>query len=78
MDPGDEVKASARERSFRTYVQGFALDVATALVLVLATAFTSIAWTPEYWVALGLTASKSVLQAGVAYWMRTLIKPKES
>jgi len=64
-------------RPLRTLVQGFFLDVATALILVLALAFTSIEWTPEYWIALGLTAAKSVLQAGVAYFMRTLVKPAE-
>jgi hypothetical protein len=64
-------------RPIRTLVQGFAVDVAIALVLVLATAFNEIEWTPKYWIALGLTAAKSVLQAGAAYWMRTLVKPKE-
>jgi hypothetical protein len=74
---GSDVQADARNRSFRTYVQGFAIDVATALVLVLALAFTNIEWTPEYWVALGLTSAKSVLQAGAAYLMRMLVTPKE-
>ena len=74
---GSDEQADARNRSFRTLVQGFVLDVATALVLVLALAFTNIEWTSEYWVALGLTAAKSVLQAGVAYLMRLLVKPKE-
>lgn len=74
---GSDEQADARNRSFRTLVQGFALDVATALILVLALAFTTIEWTPEYWIALGLTAAKSVLQAGVAYFMRILVKPKE-
>lgn len=74
---GLDEQADARNRSFRTLAQGFALDVATALVLVLALAFTNIEWTSEYWIALGLTAAKSVLQAGVAYLMRFLVKPKE-
>lgn len=74
---GSDEQADARQRSFRTLAQGFALDIATALVLVLALAFTDIKWTPEYWTALGLTAAKSVLQAGVAYLMRFLVKPKD-
>lgn len=74
---GSDEQADARNRSFRVLVQGLFLDVATALVLVLALAFTSIEWTPEYWIALGLTASKSVLQSGVAYFMRLLVKPKD-
>lgn len=64
-------------RPLRTLVQGFALDVAIAVVLVLAAAFGDIEWTPKYWAALGLTVAKSVLQAGAAYWMRTLVKPSE-
>jgi len=64
-------------RPLRTLVQGFALDIAIAVVLVLATAFNEIEWTPKYWAALGLTVAKSVLQAGASYWMRTLVKPKE-
>jgi hypothetical protein len=64
-------------RPLRTLVQGFAVDIAIATVLVLVTAFDDIEWTPKYWIALGLTVAKSVLQAGAAYWMRTLVKPAE-
>lgn len=71
------VQADARERSLRSLVQGLALDVAVAVVLVLATAFNEIEWTPTYWKLLGLTLAKSVLQAGASYGMRVLVKPKE-
>lgn len=70
-------KADARERSLRSLLQGLALDVAVAVILVLATAFTSIEWTPAYWKALGLTVAKSVLQSGVSYLMRVYIKPTQ-
>lgn len=75
--PDPDVRADARNRSFRSLVQGLALDVAVAVVLVLTTAFTAIEWTPEYWKLLGLTVAKSVLQSGASYWMRILVKPRE-
>lgn len=75
--PNDANKVDdARERSWRTFLQGFGIDVATAVALVLALAFVDISWTRSYWIALGLTVAKSVLQAGVAYVMRILVRPK--
>jgi hypothetical protein len=71
------VKADARKHSLQSLVQGLALDVAVAIVLVLGTAFNTIEWTPDYWKLLGLTVAKSVLQAGASYLMRVLVKPKE-
>ena len=71
------VVADAKERSLRSLVQGLALDVLVAIVLVVGTAFNTIEWTPEYWKLLGLTVAKSVLQAGASYLMRVLVKPKE-
>lgn len=70
------VRRDAAERSVRTLLWGLGLDVAVAVTLVLATAFNTVEWTPEYWKLLGLTVAKSVLQAGVAYFMRVLVKPK--
>ena len=75
--PDPTKQADARERSLRSLAQGLALDVAVAVVLVLATAFNTIEWTPDYWKLLGLTVAKSVLQAGASYLMRVLVKPKE-
>lgn len=76
-DPEAMANALQTSRPVRTLVQGFALDIAVAVVLVLATAFNEIEWTPLYWKVLGLAVAKSVLQAGASYWMRTLVKPKE-
>ena len=72
------VKADAAERSLRSFIQGFALDILVAVVLVLATAFGAIEWTPMYWKALGLTLAKSVLQAAVSYLMRMVVIPRRS
>lgn len=72
------VRADAAERSVRSFIQGFALDVVVAVTLVLATAFGAIEWTPIYWKALGLTLAKSVLQATVSYVMRIVVVPRQS
>jgi len=69
------VKVDATNRSWRTLVQGLGIDVATAVVLVLVTAFTGIEWTSTYWIALGLTLGRSVLQAIVSYFARLLLPP---
>lgn len=72
------VRADAAERSLRSFIQGFALDIVVAVTLVLATAFGAIEWTPTYWKALGLTLAKSVLQAAVSYVMRVVVVPRQS
>jgi hypothetical protein len=72
------VRADATERSVRSFIQGFALDIVVAVTLVLATAFGAIEWTPLYWKALGLTLAKSVLQAAVSYIMRVVVTPSRS
>lgn len=74
---GSDVQADARNRSFRSLVQGLALDVSVAVVLVLATAFSNLEWTPTYWKLLGLTVAKSILQSGASYLMRVLVAPRE-
>lgn len=71
-----EVREDAKDRSFRTLRQGLLIDVAVAVILVLSTAFTTIEWTPEYWMALGLTLARSILQAGVSYFYRLFVAPK--
>jgi hypothetical protein len=72
------VRADATERSLRSFIQGFLLDIVVAVTLVLATAFGAIEWTPLYWKALGLTLAKSVLQAAVSYVMRVVVAPRRS
>ena len=75
MSPVDPVVEDARVRAFRSFAWGLLVDVSTAVVLVLATAFTDIRWTREYWTVLGLMIAKSVLQAVVAFFMRKLVPP---
>lgn len=60
----------------RTFLMGLGIDVATACTLVLVTAVGDLRWTREYWIALGLSLGRSVIQAGVAYLARRLVGSK--
>ncbi len=73
--PRHAVTDDAKDRSVRTVLQGLAIDVSVAVVLVLAVAFTTIEWTQTYWVARGLSLGRTILQAVVAYFMRLLVPP---
>lgn len=68
--------AEAKNRAWRTLLVALGIDVATALVIVLLPAVSSIEWTPAYWVTLGSLAGKSAVQSIVAYFFRLLVKPK--
>lgn len=72
------VQQDARERSFRSLLQGLGVDISIAAVLVLATFIGTLEWTPTYWKVLGLTLAKSVIQAAVSYLMRFYVTPKKS
>jgi hypothetical protein len=72
-------ESDARNRAFRTFVQGFGLDVASGAVVALTAAVAGgIEWTRLYWVALGLAVAKSVVQAAVSYLARKLVPPAAS
>ncbi len=69
-------EADARNRAFRTFVQGFGLDVAAGAATALAVGIAGgIEWTRLYWVALGLAVAKSVVQAAVSYFARKFVPP---
>jgi hypothetical protein len=70
------VLSDAKDRAWRTVLQGLGIDLATALVLSLAVLLTRIDWTWAFWGALGLAVAKSLIQATVAFFMRLLVKPK--
>lgn len=70
------VNEDAKDRAWRTFLQGLGIDVAIAVTVVLALAFTDIQWTAEYWFALGGSLGRTVLQSGVAYVMRVFVKPR--
>lgn len=63
--------ADAKNRAFRTFLQGIGIDVAVAVAAAL------LVWLPdadiskkEAWIVLGTSAAKTVLQAIAAYVMR--------
>ena len=70
-----DTKIDAKDRAWRTLVTGLCIDVAVAVVIVLAMAFANIEWTPAYWIALGSAVGKTILQTGAAYLMRMFVKP---
>lgn len=72
---GPAATADAKNRSWRTVLQGLAIDVSTGVVLVLAVAVTDLVWTRAYWLALGLSLARTIVQAIVAYFFRLLVPP---
>lgn len=72
----DQTLSDASDRAWRTFLQGLGIDVAIAVTLVLAVAFTKIEWTPVYWAGLGSSLGRTVLQSAVAYVMRVFVKPR--
>lgn len=69
-------KTDAKSRAWRTFLQGLAIDVGVSLVLFLYTATAVIEWTKAYWILLGLTFAKTLIQSAVASIMRHLVPPK--
>lgn len=65
----------ARRRALRSFAWGLLIDVTVAIVLVLSVSFSDIRWTRDYWIALGLSVAKSVLQAAIAYVARRVLPP---
>jgi hypothetical protein len=70
------VQADAQDRSWRTFLQGLAIDLVTAAVIVLAMNIADLQWTAAYWAVIGTTVAKSLVQAFVAYWMRMFVAPR--
>lgn len=65
--------ADARNRAWRTLVQGLAFDVAAAVVLVVFTAVSKANdWSQLEWSLIGFAVSKSAIVAALSYLMRTV------
>ena len=70
------VVADAKNRSWRTFLQGLTIDLAAALIVILGT-ITQIN-TPmdkTAWIAVGALAVKTLVQAALSYFMRIKIQP---
>lgn len=72
-----DAASDARNRAFRTFVQGLLTDVLAAVVLAVGPALTGadFAWTRGYWAAVGLLAAKTAVQSVVSYVGRKVAPP---
>jgi hypothetical protein len=68
----------ARNRAWRTFVQGLGVDVALSGAGALTIAMTApeFAWSKAYWVGVGLAVAKTVLTTATAYVSRKLKPPQ--
>ena len=69
------VVADARSRSWRTLVQGLAIDITVAVIAVLAMLTDMDPFAKETWILLGALVIKSVVTAIVSYFMRLKVTP---
>lgn len=67
--------ASARNRSWRTFLQGMALDIVFALVAIIGTLGNINFFSKAGWVTLGILATKTIIQTVVSYVSRIKIVP---
>lgn len=71
MEPS--LKADARNRAFRTLLQGLAFDVGAALCIVIYTAFANASgWGDIQWALIAFTLTKTFVVTGLSYLMRTV------
>ena len=70
-------EADAKNRAFRTFVQGLGTDVVVAVVLAVgpALAGADFAWSADYWTAIGLLTAKTVVLSAVSYVSRKVVPP---
>lgn len=65
----------ARNRAYRTLLQGLAFDVGAAVCIVLYTAFSAAeGWGDIQWALLGFTLAKTFAVSGLSYLMRTVFR----
>lgn len=69
-------RADARQRAWRTFLQGLAIDVAVAVSGVLGVALGDVHWSAAWWTMLGLLVAKTALQTAVSYLARHVSPPK--
>lgn len=72
----DLTSSDAKNRAWRTFLQGVGIDVAVSLVLFLYAATTDLQWTKMYWIILGLAFAKTLIQSAISSVMRRLVPPK--
>jgi hypothetical protein len=70
-----QTRSDAKTGGLRALAIGLLIDVSVAIILVLAARIGDLEWTAEYWAAIGLSVSRSAVQAAVTYLARTLVPP---
>jgi len=78
--PTSTAVRDARNRAWRTLLQGVGTDilVAVALAILPALAGADFTWSVEYWAAVGLLAAKTGILTAVAYVARLKAPPPAS
>jgi len=73
----DPATADARNRAWRTFLQGLGIDVAAAVLLAAGPIVigSDFAWTRAYWLTLAGLAGKTAIQTAVSYGMRKMLPP---
>lgn len=72
-----ETAADARNRAWRTFVQGVAVDVAVSVLGVLVVlSVDTIEWTGTYWLAIASLVARSAIVALVAAVARRVVPPR--
>lgn len=69
--------ADARNRAWRTFVQGLLIDVLIAVTGLLYAGISApdFAWSRAYWTAVGLALAKTTMTTITAYVMRKMAPP---
>jgi hypothetical protein len=66
----DLVKADAKNRSWRTFVQGMIVDIGFALMALVATLSGADPFVKETWILFGVLVVKTIITAAISYIMR--------
>lgn len=68
------LRADAKNRTYRTFLQALAVDVALAVALVLTTSLSGAnAWGDLQWTVLGFLLAKTVVVSAASYVMRAFL-----
>lgn len=73
-----KLQADAKNRAWRTFLQGMAIDVAVGIALVLGTTFASAdGWGDLEWTILSFSVAKSFVQSATSFVMRRFLDPSK-
>ena len=75
--PLDRTIEDARNRAWRTFLQGLLVDGGVAVVLAVGPSLSGadFAFTKVYWAAIGVLVAKTAVQAAVSYVARRTMPP---